>query len=50
MAEFADNLALLRSGRIDPLPVITHRKSLEDIEEAYKLFWSGVTGKVLVCP
>ena len=48
--EFAQNLALIRAGRVNPLPVITHRVPLEDIEEAYKLFWSGRTGKVLVCP
>jgi len=50
VAEFALNLELLRAGRIDPLPVITHRLPLSNIEEAFRLFWSGTTGKVLVCP
>ncbi len=50
VAEFAVNLALLRAGRVDPLPVITHRMPLDQIEDAFKLFWSGMTGKVLVCP
>jgi propanol-preferring alcohol dehydrogenase len=50
VAEFAQNLALLRAGRVDPLPVITHRLPLDQIEEAFRLFWSGRTGKVLVCP
>ena len=48
--EFAQNLALLREGRVDPLPVITHRMPLDQIEEAFRLYWSGTTGKVLVCP
>ncbi|HWE64948.1 MAG TPA: alcohol dehydrogenase catalytic domain-containing protein [Chloroflexota bacterium] len=50
VAEFPQNLALVREGRVDPLPVITHRMSLDAIEEAFRLFWSGMTGKVLVCP
>ena len=50
VAEFPENLALVRAGRVDPLPVITHRMPLDQIEDAYKLFWSGMTGKVLVCP
>jgi threonine 3-dehydrogenase len=50
VAEFSQNLALIRAGHIDPLPVITHHVSLDKIEDAFKLFWSGMTGKVLVCP
>lgn len=50
VAEFPENLALVRDGRVDPLPVITHRMPLGRIEEAFTLFWSGVTGKVLIYP
>jgi threonine dehydrogenase-like Zn-dependent dehydrogenase len=50
VAEFAENLALLRAGRVDPLPVITHRLPLDQIEDAFRLFWSGMSGKVLVLP
>jgi threonine 3-dehydrogenase len=50
VAEFPGNLALVQAGRVDPLPVITHRLPLDQIEEAYTLFWSGRTGKVLVYP
>jgi threonine 3-dehydrogenase len=50
VAEFPLNLALVRDGHVDPLPVITHRMPLDQIEDAFKLFWSGMTGKVLVCP
>lgn len=50
VAEFAENLRLVREGRLDPMPVITHRFGLDAIEEAFRLFWSGQTGKVLVCP
>ncbi len=48
--EFSGNLALVRSGQLDPLPVITHRYPLTEIEDAFRLFWSGETGKVLVYP
>jgi len=48
--EFPHNLALVRAGRLDPLPVITHRYPLSAIDDAFRLFWAGETGKVLVCP
>ena len=50
VGEFAENMRLVREGRIDPRPVITHRFDLDAIEDAFRLFWSGQTGKVLVCP
>lgn len=50
VAEYPDNLAMLRMGHVDPMPVITHRMPLDQIEEAFKLFWSGATGKVLIYP
>ena len=37
-------------GRLDPAELITHRLPLSEIEEAYRLFWSGETGKVLIYP
>ena len=34
----AEILSLIEQGLIDTTPLITHRYSLEDIEEAYKVF------------
>jgi len=48
--EFASNQRLILEGRLEPSRVITHRLPLDRIEEAYKLFWGGETGKVLVYP
>jgi len=48
--EFPANLRLVRDGVLDPLPIITHRYPLGRIEEAFAVFWSGQTGKVLVYP
>lgn len=48
--EWAANQRLLLDGRLDPGRLITHRLPLDRIEEAYRLFWSGETGKVLVYP
>lgn len=46
--EHPDNQRLILEGRLDPLPIITHRFPLERIQEAFETFWSGSTGKVLV--
>jgi threonine 3-dehydrogenase len=48
--EHADALGLVRSGRLDPAPLITHRFALDEAEAAYRCFLSGETGKVLVQP
>jgi len=46
--ELSSNLQILR----DYLPylgqIITHRFALQDIQEAFEIFWRGETGKVLV--
>lgn len=41
---------LLGSGKFNPLPVITHRFSLEDFDKAFKLAESGEAGKILFYP
>jgi len=41
---------LLRSGRFDPLPVITHRFPLAEYEQALQLTLSGQAGKVILYP
>jgi alcohol dehydrogenase len=45
-------IALVRSGRFDPLPLITHRFRLDDIVEAYALFSERRDGvlKVAITP
>jgi len=48
--EIGRNQDLLLSGTLAPVGIITHRLPLEKISEAYRLFWSGETGKVLVYP
>ncbi|MGH3146388.1 MAG: alcohol dehydrogenase catalytic domain-containing protein [Rubrobacter sp.] len=48
--EWASNQRLILEGRLAPSRLITHRLPLEEIEEAYRLFWSGETGKVLIYP
>jgi threonine dehydrogenase-like Zn-dependent dehydrogenase len=42
--------ALVRSGRLDPAPILTDRLPLDRAAEAFRRFWSGATGKVLVHP
>jgi threonine 3-dehydrogenase len=42
--------ALLKAGRLNPLPVITHRLPLEQIGEAMALAKSGQAGKILLLP
>jgi threonine dehydrogenase-like Zn-dependent dehydrogenase len=41
-------MALVRHGRFDPAPLITHRFDLDDIEEAYDLFGNQRDGVVKV--
>lgn len=48
--ELAPNLTLLRDNRTHLARIITHRLPLDRIEEAFELFSSGETGKVLVTP
>lgn len=48
--EFTPNQRLILDGKLAPSRLITHRLPLTQIEEAYRLFWSGETGKVLIYP
>ncbi len=48
--EFEYNQQMIVDGRLNPRQVVTHRFPLEEIEEAYRLFWKGETGKVLIYP
>ena len=48
--EFGPNQDLVLAGALDPAALVTHRLPLADIEEAYRLFWGGETGKVLLYP
>lgn len=45
-----DTQKLLESGKFDPLPVITHRFSLEDFDQALKLAKTREAGKILFYP
>ena len=36
--DYAEILSLIEQGKIDTTPLITHWYSLEDIEEAYRVF------------
>ena len=44
----AEILSLIEQGMIDTTPLITHRYSLEDIEEAYKVFENKVEGVIKI--
>ena len=44
----AEILSLIEQGLIDTMPLITHRYSLEDIEEAYKVFENREDGVIKV--
>ena len=48
--EFVPNQRLVLEGRLEPARLVTHRLPLAGIAEAYRLFWAGETGKVLVYP
>ena len=45
-------IAMVESGRFDPLPLVTHRFALDDIVEAYDLFSNRRDGvlKVAIRP
>ncbi len=47
----AEILSLIEEGKIDTTPLITHRFSLNEIEEAYRIFENRLDGvvKVAVC-
>ena len=44
----AEILSLIEQGMIDTTPLITHRYSLEDIEEAYKVFENKLDGVIKI--
>lgn len=48
----AEILELIRQGKIDSVPLITHRYKLEDIEEAYRVFENKLNGviKIAIVP
>jgi propanol-preferring alcohol dehydrogenase len=48
--EWVYNERLVLDGKLVPSRLITHKLPLDEIEDAYRLFWSGETGKVLVYP
>jgi threonine dehydrogenase-like Zn-dependent dehydrogenase len=45
-------IAMVRSGRFDPTPLLTHRFPLSDIGEAYRIFSNRLDGvlKVAITP
>jgi len=43
-------MAEVRAGRIDPLPIISHRLSLDEAPHGYELFDSKVASKVVLSP
>lgn len=45
-----ESRGLVRSGAVDLAPVITHRFTLDDYEEAFELMRSGRCGKVVMFP
>ena len=52
MAEVRRLMETVRSGRVDLTPLLTHRFSLDEIVEAYKIFGSRGDGvlKVAIKP
>ena len=44
----AEILSLIEQGLIDTTPLSTHRYSLADIEEAYKVFENKVDGVIKI--
>ncbi|HEX9717445.1 MAG TPA: alcohol dehydrogenase catalytic domain-containing protein [Actinomycetota bacterium] len=49
-AWWEEAMADVRAGRIDPLPIISHRLSLEEAPKGYELFDSRQATKVLLQP
>ncbi len=43
-------LRLVESGRIDPVPVISHRMKLEEAAEAYRIFEAREATKIILTP
>jgi threonine 3-dehydrogenase len=39
---------MIRSGQLDPMPVVTHRFPLEQIAEAIAVIKDGKAGKVIL--
>jgi threonine 3-dehydrogenase len=50
IGEFGDVQSLITTNKVDPAPLLTHRFSLEEIDDAFECFFSGESGKVLVQP
>jgi threonine dehydrogenase-like Zn-dependent dehydrogenase len=49
-ADMRAALALVASGRVDPLPLVTHRLGLDETGRALELQRSGAAIKALVLP
>jgi S-(hydroxymethyl)glutathione dehydrogenase/alcohol dehydrogenase len=43
-------MELLLEGRVDPLPIVSHRFALEDASKGYELFDRREASKVLLRP
>lgn len=41
---------LLKSGKVDLAPMVTHEFSLEEVDKAFEVFESGASGKVMIRP
>lgn len=50
LAEYAENQRMVREGDLAAEALVTHRFSLDEIDEAYDIFLSGQALKVLVMP
>ena len=48
VCDCAEILSLIEQGLIDTTSLITHRYSLEDIDEAYKVFENKVDGVIKI--
>ena len=47
ISEHAENQQMLLEAKVDPGQLISHTFPLERLAEAFQLFWSGQTRKVL---
>ncbi|MBA3430975.1 MAG: hypothetical protein H0U16_05780 [Actinobacteria bacterium] len=47
-SDFDDTVSVMNAGRVDVSRLLTHRFPLEQIQDAFELFLSGESGKVLV--